>query len=85
MVTISYDEFNPDYNTTYFGVFSQGRQFYSGDVVKDFADAIEHELECTKQNWVLYSSSVDHFVMDVPGFCFDDTGLIVRDEDDTTT
>lgn len=81
MVTINYDEFNPNYEESYHGVFSQGRQFYTGDVVKDFADAVAYDMEYSGLSSVLYSSTVDHFVQDIPGFCFDDEAMIIRDGD----
>ena len=81
MVTINYNEFNPDYESSYRAVLSYGRVFATGDVVKDFADAIAYDMEYSKLNHVLYSSTVDHFVVDIPGFCFDDEGMIVRDHE----
>ena len=81
MVTINYDEFNPNYKESYHGVFSQGRQFYTGDVVQDVIDAVKYDMEYSGLKFVMYSSTVDHFVVDIPGFCFDDEGMIVRDHE----
>lgn len=85
MVTINYDEFNPDYESSYKAVSSYGRVFATGDVIKDFADAVAYDMEYSGLPYVTYSSAVDHFVQDTPGFCFDDTGMIVRDNDDNNS
>jgi hypothetical protein len=79
MVTINYDVLNPNYKESYKAVLSQGRVFASGDVVKDFADAVKHDMEHTKLDFVLYSSTVDNFVIDVIGFQFAG-GMIVKEE-----
>lgn len=81
MVTINYNEFDTNYETSYHAVLSYGRVFATGDVVKDFADAVAYDMEYSKLDYVLYSSTVDHFVVDIPGFCFDDTRMIVKDEE----
>ena len=78
MVTINYEEFNPDYTESYHGVFSQGRQFHTGDVVKDFADAVVYDMQYSGKDFVLYSSTVDNFIEDVPGFFLDDNKMIAR-------
>ena len=81
MVTMNYDEFDANYETSYRAVLSQGRVFATGDVVKDFADAVAYDMEYSYLPYVLYSSTVDHFVVDIPGFYVDDTRMIAREEE----
>lgn len=84
MVTINYDESNPDYATSYRAVLSHGRVFASGDVVEDFARAVMYDAEKSADGTAVYSSTVDHFVNDVPGFCFARNGMIAREGTEET-
>jgi len=81
MVTINYDEFDANYETSYHAVLSYGRIFATGDVVKDFADAVAYDYTYSGLDYVLYSSTVDNFVVDIPGFYVDDTRMIAREEE----
>lgn len=74
-IDIEYDE---DSGTpeAYKGVFVRSleadvKTFASGDVVKDFADTTEWCRQNPISGRYMYSSSVDHFVMDVPGYSWD--------------
>jgi len=59
--------------------------FYSGDPVKDYNDMCEVLLQKLHGEYegcvVMFSSSVDHFVFDVPGFYFDENDRLQFDEE----
>lgn len=73
---IDYDEF--DENSYKAATVSDGTRFETGDPVKDFEDASRYAWENAAQ--VMCSSSVGHFVWDVPGYRITIRGDLVKDE-----
>ena len=69
-INIGYDEASGD---GYRGIEVANREktlntFATGDVVKDFADMVDWCAGNPISGRYMFQSSVDHFVMDVPGY-----------------
>lgn len=79
-VYVSIDHDESDQLSAYKGVIididNKKKVFYSGDPVKDWKEAVEYTRK-QKPDFAMMSSSVDHFVMDVPGLGWDDNDMIV--------
>jgi hypothetical protein len=79
VIGINYDEFKPgSYKSTYLHVDEKRMIFNTGDPVEDFKSAI---LFGRTRGVVLYSSSVDHFIVDDPAYSYDENGLITREKE----
>lgn len=91
-IRIEYDEMNAKENPKYEGIVISETEkgdiktFFTDDVVTDFADMTNWIAQNPWQGRYMYSSSVDHFVMDVEGYKWgeDQHGrdLILRMTDD---
>lgn len=80
MISILHSESN--HYAHYAGVRSSDpdKLFFTGDVLADLQAAIAFARANTPAGLpVLWSSSIDHFFMDVPGFHWTDAGLPAAD------
>lgn len=80
IISIDYDEPKPE---TYRGVEistrdNKDKRFDSGDFIKDWFNVIKYTNTEIEDGYVMYSSSVDHFIMD--GAPFDSKYLIMVDD-----
>jgi hypothetical protein len=81
IISIDFDEFEPD---SYRAVVVRNERnkemrFATGDVIADYQAAMQYCAERVDVLFVLFSSSVDHFVTDVPGYRLTEERMLVRD------
>jgi hypothetical protein len=76
VIGINSEEFVPgSYKSVYLYVGKEKKEFSTGNPVIDFKKALDYGLKFGK---VVYSSSVDNFVMDDPAYDYDENNLIVK-------